>query len=246
MLSAVVITFNEAAKIADCIDSLKQVCNDIVVIDSFSTDATPQICQAKGVNFLQRAWTGYSDQKNYGNDHARHSWVLSLDADERLSPELVAEINQLFANGNTPQADVYDLRFLTHFCGKPIRHGGWNPESHIRLFNKEKIRWNADAVHEGLTLIHGHRIEQLKGYVWHFTVDTHEAFVAKTDRYSSLFAEKSVKAGKKASWFKIILSPIVRFMREYIVKMGFLDGWAGWFIAKENTRYTFLKYWKMR
>ncbi|MFN8353988.1 MAG: glycosyltransferase family 2 protein [Spirosomataceae bacterium] len=243
-LSAVVITFNEAANIAACLDSLRQVTDDIVVMDSFSTDQTASICQQKGVRFYQRAWEGYSAQKNAGNALAQHDWILSLDADERLSAELAAAIRATFSQ--PLQADAFDLRFQTHFGGKAIRFGGWNPEWHIRLFNKQKIGWNTDAVHEGLTIQPSHRVQQLKGYVLHFTVDTPAQFVAKTERYSSLFAERAMHQGKKTNWVKLWLSPVFRFVSEYFFKLGFLDGQEGLLIAKENARYTYLKYKKLR
>jgi hypothetical protein len=138
------------------------------------------------------------------------------------------------------------LSFLTHFCGKPIRFGGWNPESHVRIFNKNLIEWNTDAVHEGLTLQAKHKIENLRGKVLHYTVDTPQAYMAKTDQYSNLFAKKSRSLGKKAGFWKIYLSPITRFLKEYCLKLGFLDGQAGLFIAKENARYTYLKYKKTK
>jgi glycosyltransferase involved in cell wall biosynthesis len=239
-LSAVVITHNSAAKLAPCLDSLREVTHDIVVVDSGSTDATRQICLDRHVRFYERAWTGYSDQKNYGNALAKHDWILSLDADERLSPELIESIREAFAQPLAVEA--FDLRFRTHFAAKPIRFGGWNPESHVRLFDKRLIEWNSDAVHEGLTLRPEHQIGRLTGYVHHFTVDTPAELKAKTDRYSALYGQRAAQAGKQASWVKVWGSPVFRFLVDYVLKLGFLDGAAGWLIARESARYTHLKY----
>jgi glycosyltransferase involved in cell wall biosynthesis len=243
-LSAVVITHNEEAKIGDCLDSLFQVTDDVVVVDSGSTDRTRELCLARGARFFARAWDGYPSQKNFGNAQARHDWIVSIDADERLSDELVASIRQTFAQ--PLGADAFRLKFATYFCGQPIRYGGWNPEWHVRIFDKTKIEWNRDAVHEGLTLAPHHRVAKLAGPVRHYTVDTLAAFYAKTERYSDLFAQRGRQLGKRASWFKLVVSPVFRLVAEYVFRLGFLDGRAGWAIARENARYTYLKYRKLR
>ena len=242
-LSAVIISANQELKIIKTIEALKVLTDDIVVVDSGSTDLTPEVARAAGAKVIEHPWIGYAAQKNLGNSWTKHDWVLSVDDDEIISPELAKSIRLAFES--TPPFDAFDLPFRTVFCGQLIRFGGWNPESHVRIFNKTKIQWNNDAVHEGLTIKSEHRIKKLKGYVYHYTVDTPAQFVAKTDRYSTLFAEKGVKMGKKATFAKIYFSPIFRFLVEYVFKLGFLDGYYGWFIAKENARYTYLKYKKM-
>lgn len=242
-LSVVIITVNQARKIKRTIEAVKTLTDDIVVVDSGSTDDTREVARMAGARVYERAWTGYSEQKNFGNDHARYDWILSIDDDEVISPELAQNIQATFSQ--RPSFDAYDLPFRTVFCGQLIRFGGWNPESHVRLFDRTKIQWNTDAVHEGLTLLPQHSIGKLQGYVLHYTVESPEQFAAKTDRYSTLFAEKGRKLGKKPNFVKRYLSPIFRFLREYVFKLGFLDGYYGWFIAKENARYTYLKYQKM-
>jgi glycosyltransferase involved in cell wall biosynthesis len=245
-ISAVVITLNQANKIARCLASLRSVTDDIVVVDSGSTDATAEICRQLGVVFLERAWTGYSDQKNFGNAHAQHDWIISIDDDEYLSEELAGSIRAVF--DHSPDFDALELPFRTVFCGKLIRFGNMNPERHVRIFNKKYIQWNIEGVHERLSVKDEHRIRRLAGYVFHHTVDRPEQFAQKTERYARLFAEKAQRAGQSAAWWKQWLSPLVRFVREYFFRLGILDGYWGWFIAKENARYTFLKYrtlWKM-
>jgi glycosyltransferase involved in cell wall biosynthesis len=242
-LSAVIITHNQHQKIGRTIAALRSFVAEVVVIDSGSSDGTPEVARAHGARVFEKAWSGYSAQKNFGNDQAQHAWILSIDDDEVVSPELAKNIKKAFETA--PTFDALDLPFRTVFCGKLIRFGGWNPESHVRIFNKQKIAWNTDAVHEGLTLRPEHNIQKLNGCVYHYTVDSLEAFYAKTERYSVLFAEKATRMGKKAGWVKKYLSPLVRFVREYVFKLGFLDGRYGFIIAKENARYTYLKYKKM-
>ncbi len=242
-LSAVVITKNEEQKIGDCLDSLFKVTDDVVVVDSGSTDRTREICLAKGARFFTRDWDGYAGQKNFGNAQARHNWVVSIDADERLSDQLVASIEQAFASERP--YDAYTLPFATYFCGQWIRFGGWNPEWHVRIFDKRVLQWNHDAVHEGLTLKPQHRIGKLTGQVQHYTVDTLADFYAKTEMYSTLFAERGQAAGTRSTWAKRLFSPVFRFVAEYFFRLGFLDGRAGYRIARENARYTYLKYLKL-
>ncbi len=245
MLSAVVIAKNEEKKIGKCIDSLKKVSDDIVVVDAYSTDATKQICLSKGVRFFERNWEGYAKAKNFGNQQAKYDWIISLDADECLSDDLVESIKDIFEH-HKPVFDAYELPFITNFCGRWVYYGGWNPEAHIRIFNKQLISWNPDAVHEYLSIQPTHQIKSLKGYVYHYTVDSLAVFYAKTDQYSTLFAKKQYLAGKKAGYVKIFLSPAVRFIREYFFQLGFLDGKIGFIIASENARYTYLKYRKLQ
>ncbi len=243
-ISVVIITKNQAIKLRTTIEAIKPLTNDIVVIDALSQDDTVAVARACGARVFERAWTGYSDQKNFGNRQAKNDWILSIDDDEVVSKELTENIKKVFFSMSN--FDAFDLPFRTVFCGKLIRFGGWNPESHIRLFDKRTINWNTDAVHEGLTIQPNHRVEKLSGYVYHHTVDTLEQFYAKTDRYSTLFAERSLQQGRKTSFLKIYLSPIFRFLREYIFRLGFLDGYYGLIIAKDNARYTYLKYKKLR
>ena len=243
LLSAVVITHNQAQKIGRTLTALAAVTDDIVVVDSFSTDQTANIARQHGARVFSRAWPGYSEQKNFGNEQALHDWIISVDDDEVLSDELINSIKKTFEI--KPDCEAFGLKFRTVFCGKLIRYGGWNPESHVRIFDKRQISWNTDAVHEGLTLQPKHKIGQLDGYVFHYTVDNLPQFYEKTERYSTLFAEKAKRLGKKSGWVKQYLSPMVRFLREYVFKLGFLDGRYGFIIAKENARYTYLKYRKL-
>ncbi|MSU50536.1 MAG: glycosyltransferase family 2 protein [Opitutus sp.] len=241
-LSVVIISFNEEKRIGDCLDSVRDLTDDIIVVDAHSTDRTPEICRARGARLFQRRWDGYSAQKNFGNAQARHDWILSLDADERASPELIASIRRELERG--PHGDAFAIRFENYFGAQRIRFGAWNPERHVRLFHRGKLRWNDDEVHEGLSGKSPVRTGRLDGRIRHLTVDSHAHLAAKSERYSSLFADKLRRNQKTTSWWKIWLNPAWRFLRDYVARFGVLDGMAGAQIAWEAARYTHLKYRK--
>lgn len=243
-LTVVVITLNEEQRLGDCLASVRGLTDDVVVVDAQSTDRTAEVAADAGAQVLTRAWTGYSDQKNFGNDAARHHWILSLDADERVTPELAAAIRKEFERG--PRCDAYEIRFRNYFGASLVRFGAWNPESHVRLFDRRKLRWNSDEVHEGLRGVEGCKISKLPGDIRHLTVVSQTQLLAKTDRYSALFAEKLRRQRRHPSWWKIWLNPPFRFVRDYFLRGGVLDGRIGFSIAWESARYTHLKYWLAR
>lgn len=151
-VSAVVITYNEERNIERCLKSLDCLTDDIVVVDSFSRDSTEDICRKYNVNFLRRKWEGYGPTKNLGNSYARYNYILSLDADEELSEDLIEEIKSELKH---PQFDCYEIPRKSNFCGKWLKFGHWNPESHIRIFRKDKVQWDSSPVHEKLNMEKG-------------------------------------------------------------------------------------------
>lgn len=236
-VSAVVITYNAEAHIARVLDALLLLTDDVVVIDSFSTDTTPGLCRERPVRFFQRPWPGYGLQKNFGNQQARHRYVLSVDADEVIDEALRTGIAGALASPRP--AAAYRLRRRSYFGEKPILHGGWNPEWQMRLFDKTCVRWNTDPVHETLVLPPDAPVSTLsQGYLHHFTVASEAEFVAKTEHYACLFRQQ----GRRGGSLKRLISPPFRFLKEYVLKGGFLDGREGYIIARENARYTWLKY----
>ena len=190
-LSVVIISLNEARRIGDCLDSVRSVSDDIVVVDADSRDCTCDICRTRGARVFQRPWCGYSAQKNFGIAQARHDWILSLDADERASDELAADIRREFAG--EPRCDAYRIRFASYFGNQRIRFGAWNPEWHLRLFDRRKLQWNTDDVHEGLRATDPVHIGRLRGRMRHLTVESHAQLAEKTARYSSLFATRALR-----------------------------------------------------
>jgi glycosyltransferase involved in cell wall biosynthesis len=239
-ISAVIITHNEARNIKRCIDSLDGVADEVVVVDSFSIDATPSICKGLGVQFHQREWKGYSKQKNYGNGLASYNWILSIDADEALSDELKSSILTQKEQGDH---ENFAFNRLTNYCGKWIKHSGWYPDRKIRMFNRTKDDWQGD-VHEILTT-KSSTVKRLKGDLLHYSYHTVSDHVKRTDTYSTLGAKELFDSGKKGGLLKLILNPWVKFNKMFFLRLGFLDGMAGFTIALITAYGTFLKYIKL-
>ncbi len=238
-ISVVIITKNEAHIIANTLQSLQPVIQDIVIVDSGSTDDTLAICKQFNATVIETDWSGYGINKNKGIAAAKYDWILSLDADEAIDEELKQSIVQLALQN---ECEVFDIRFKNFFCNKWIRFGEWGFDRHIRLFNRKKVQWNNVAVHENLIFPEGVTVSKLKGNILHYTVQNREEYDAKTDYYARMNAKKYVTAGKKASLFKLYFSPVFAFLQHYIFRLGFLDGAEGFIIAKTTARYTFLKY----
>ena len=219
--------------------SLQAVTNDIVIVDSGSTDDTVKIARQFNANVIETNWAGYGINKNKGIDAAKHDWILSLDADEAIDATLQQSLLQLTL---TDDRKVFDIRFKNFFCNKWIRFGEWGFDTHIRLFNRKKVKWNNAAVHENLLFPDDVKIIRLKGNILHYTVQDQQEYFAKMDNYAMMNAEKYFGAGKKFSFFKQYFSPAFAFLQHYIFRLGFLDGREGFIIAKTTARYTFLKY----
>jgi glycosyltransferase involved in cell wall biosynthesis len=238
-ISVVIITKNEAHIIANTLQSLQPVTNDIVIVDSGSTDNTVAICKKYNAHVIETDWSGYGINKNKGIEAAKHNWILSLDADEAIDAELQQSLLQLAL---TREDEVFSIRFKNFFCNKWIRFGEWGFDWHIRLFNRNKVHWNNVAVHENLVFHNDVTVIKLKGNILHYTVQNRKEYDAKTDYYARMNAKKYLEAGKKPSSLKQYLSPVFAFIQHYIFRLGFLDGAAGFIIAKTTARYTFLKY----
>ncbi|MEO7209729.1 MAG: glycosyltransferase family 2 protein [Chitinophagaceae bacterium] len=238
-ISVVIITKNEAHIIEKTLQSLQGEFHDIVVVDSGSTDDTVSICKKYNVHVIETTWDGYGSNKNKGIDVAKNDWILSLDADEALDDELKKSLLQIHVINDE---EVFNIRRKNFFNNKWIRFGEWGFDNHLRLFNRKKIRWNNDEVHEKLILPNNYTITNLTGYILHYTVQSLEEFVKKNIMYARLNAIKYAATGKKSNFIKQYLSPVFSFLRNYIFRLGFLDGWEGFIIAKYNAYYTFLKY----
>ncbi len=238
-ISAVIITKNEAHIIGNTLQSLQKVTNDIVIVDSGSTDETVAICKKFSATVIETDWDGYGINKNKGIKVAKYDWILSLDADEAIDTELQQNLRQLTLNN---ELEVFDIRFKNFFCNKWIRFGEWGFDRHIRLFNRQKVCWNIAAVHENLVFPGEVKVSRLKGNILHYTVHNRQEYDAKTDHYARMNAKKYFAAGKKNGILKQYLSPLFAFIQHYIFRLGFLDGKEGLIIAKTTARYTFLKY----
>ena len=241
-ISILIITKNEAANIVRTIEAASQVSDDIELIDSNSTDNTVLLAKSLGTTCITQSWLGYGAQKNIGHKHTKHDWILSIDADEVLSDTLIKKINALnLSNSN----EVFDIDFKTFFCNQLVRFGGWNPQHHIRLYNKTNVQWNTLEVHEQLNLPANVTITPIQESILHYSYDTLEQYLQKSDNYTTLFAERSYSRGKKSTWTKRALSPLFTFIKEYIFKLGFLDWKLGFQIAVLNMNYTRMKYSKL-
>ena len=242
-LSAIVITRNEAANIGDCLESLA-FCDERIVVDSASTDETVLIARQKDARVAERAFDGFGAQKAFALSLAQGDWVLSLDADERVSPALRAEIERaIVADG----ADAYDMPRLSTFCGRPMRHSGWYPDHVLRLFRRGRGRFSDDIVHEHVVC--DGRVGRLKEPLLHDPVGRLEDALSRMDRYSTAGAAMLVASGRRVSFMTGIAHGLYAFLKTYVLRRGFLDGREGFLLAvanAEGTYYRYMKAWLMR
>ena len=242
-ISATIITLNEQRNIERCITSLTGVVDEIIVLDSNSTDNTEAICKAYDVRFIQGEWLGYSANKNYVNGLASFDYILSIDADEVLDPELREEILDL-KKLNDPE--VYSFNRLTNYCGKWIKYSVWYPDVKIRLFPKSGSYWEGEYVHEKLVYKTNLLVKQLEGHLEHYSYYSYKAHRERADKYSVLTARKMFESGKKATAIKPYLSAIGRFLSMFVLKGGFMDGKMGFKIAQISAVSNILKYKELR
>jgi len=238
-LSAVILTFNEERNIARCIESVAQVADEILVVDSFSVDRTAAICKELGVRFVQHPFEGYIEQKNYALQQATHKLVLSLDADEALSPELIDSIKGVKTHR---KADGYTMNRLTNYCGKWIHHSGWYPDTKLRLLDRSRGKWGGVNPHDKIEMNSGSTVDKLQGDILHYSYYTFEEHRAQIIKFAEISARSLHESGTNSSILKIFYKPVARFLRSYIVKAGFLDGKEGWTIAYMTAWSSYLRY----
>ncbi len=243
-VSAVIITHNEESDIKRCIQSVLTVADEIIVVDSFSTDATKALCTAYSqVKFVERVFDGYGQQKNFGISLAKNKWIVSLDADEVLSPELIKSIKNI---KNSSDSDGFVCNRLTNYCGTWIRHGGWYPDRKLRLWDKTKGLWNHALIHEEVVLASGSKTSRLDGDIEHYSYDSIAQHVAQANAFTNLTAQSACERGKKSAMFSVIMRSLWKFANDFFLKQGFLDGYHGFVIALISSFATFLKYAKLR
>lgn len=238
-LSAVIITYNEERNIGRCLDSLVGVADDVVVIDSFSSDKTEEICRAKGARFIRHAFEGHIEQKNRALAEALHPFVLSLDADEALSETLRRSILEAKESG---RHDAYSMNRLTNYCGQWIHHSGWYPDRKLRMFDRNKGRWGGTNPHDRVEMQQGSTEAHLEGNLLHFSYYSVVEHLERASRYAEIAAKAMYAKGKRATWLNVVFNPALKFFRNYIVKAGFLDGRAGWTICRIAALETYWKY----
>ena len=239
-ISAALITNNEEANVEEALQSLAWA-DEIVVADSGSTDATVDICRRYTDKIFRRPWTGFVDQKNYVVAQASHDWIISLDADERIGPQLAREIEQLRRAGF--QHAGYRMPRVAFFMGRWIRHGDWYPDYQLRLFDRRRGRWSGGCVHESVK-VEG-RPGFLQGEIQHYTYRSLSDYLRRLETYSTLAAQDYRQRGKKASLPKLVGNPCMTFLKAYLLKRGFLDGAPGLMVAVMGAVSVFFKYAKL-
>lgn len=242
-ISGVVITYNEEKNIKRCLQSLHGICDEIVVVDSFSTDQTRDICEEFGVRFIQNPFAGHIEQKNFAMNQAHNDYVLSLDADEALSEELK---NSILAAKQNFTAAAYRFNRFTNYCGKWIRHSGWYPDTKTRLWDSRKGKWAGTNPHDSVQLDGDVAPIQLKGDLLHYSYYSMEEHVLRSAKYAKIAAKAMFAQDKKVSAIKMLASAAFRFVQDYIFRLGFLDGFYGLVICSTSSYATFLKYAYLR
>ena len=240
-ISATIITFNEERNISRVIESLR-CADEVIVVDSGSTDRTVELASKLGARVLEMSWRGFAGQKNFASENASNDWILSLDADEALSEALEGEIWQIKKNG--PAFDAYTMPRLAQYLGSWILHSGWYPDRKVRLFDRRKAKWVGEFVHESV-VVDG-RVGHLKENLLHFTCDSLSEHLKSMDRYTTLAAEQLVSQRRKIGAAELIVDPAWTFFRTYVLQRGFLDGTEGLAIAYMAAFYNFLKFTKAK
>jgi glycosyltransferase involved in cell wall biosynthesis len=236
-ISAVIITFNEERNIRRCLTSLVGIVDEVVVLDSFSTDQTEQICVELGVRFVQHAFDGHIEQKNRALGFANFDHVLSLDADETLSPELRQSILHAKTNWS---ANGYTMNRLTNYCGQWIHHSGWYPDRKLRLFDRRLGHWGGTNPHDRVEM--NTAVMHLDGDLLHYSYYSVSEHLGRARKYADIAAHAMYNQGKRSTWGQICFSPIFKFLRNYLFKGGFLDGLAGFTICRIAALETYWKY----
>ncbi|RUA28987.1 MAG: glycosyltransferase family 2 protein [Bacteroidetes bacterium] len=242
-LSVVIITFNEEKNIERCLKSVQSIADEIVVLDSFSTDKTKEICESFGVRFSAHKFDGHIQQKNRALALASNEWVLSLDADEAPDEELLNSIKQALEN---PTAEAYYFNRLTNYLGKWIRHSGWYPDQKLRLLKNSKGKWAGINPHDKIEMLDGIKPQYLKGELLHYSYYSIEQHIDQINKFTTIGAFEAHKKGRKSNMAIASIKSFWKFVRDYFFKLGILDGYYGFVICSLSAWATFNKYLKLR
>lgn len=242
-ISVTIITYNEEAHISRCLDSVSDVADEILVVDSHSTDRTREIAESHGAKIIINDFKGHIQQKNFAVDQAKYDFILSLDADEALSVDLIQSILMV---KNQETTDAYQCNRLNNFCGRWIKHGLWYPDRKIRLFDRKLGRWGGTNPHDKVIMKPGTTIQKLKGDLLHYTVSTVREYIGQVNKFSSIQATELLQRKKRVSFFHLYIKPPYKFILAYFFRLGFLDGWRGFCIASGQAWGIYLRYVKMK
>lgn len=243
-LSVVVITYNEERNLARCLASVRDLAHEIVVLDSFSVDKTQEIALSFGAKFVQHAFDGHIQQKNRAWQLATCKWVLSLDADEALDEVLASNIRAAIASDNGMSG--FTMNRLTNYCGTFIHHSGWYPDTKLRLFKKGCGEWGGVNPHDKFELTNNGRSAHLKGDILHYSYYTREDHLKQIEYFSNIASKELYERGKNVSWPLVVAKVVFQFIKNLFLKLGFLDGIAGFNIARLSAYATWRKYAKLK
>ncbi len=245
-ISGVIITYNEESCIQRCIESMLPVVDEVVVVDSFSTDKTKEICEKLSVRFIENKFEGHIQQKNFAMLQAQNDWVLSLDADEELTTELQQSILRVKENG-VEQITGFWMNRLNNYCGTWLKHGGWYPDKKIRLWNRREGNWQGNNPHDFVTMVDRQFESRLKGDLLHYTYEKLEDHITQCEKFAKIGGEAAIAKGKKTNILMVYGKPVAKFISDYFFKLGILDGKAGFNAAKYSAYEKYLRYkiiWK--
>lgn len=238
-ISAVIITYNEERNIERCLQSLQGIVDEIVVVDSFSKDKTEEICKKFNVRFIQHAFEGHIQQKNFAIDSAQNDWILSLDADEALTEELRKSILDIKVD---PTFNGYQMNRLTNYCGHWVKHCGWYPDTKTRLVNRNFARWEGINPHDRLDMLQNEETGFLNGDILHYSYYSKEDHLKQIEYFGNIAAKELFERGGRSSWLKICVKVIAQFFKSYFLKLGLLDGPTGFTISRLSAYATYRKY----
>ncbi len=246
-LAVCIITLNEEDNLPRCLDSVKDLAEQVVVVDSASTDRTQELARAAGAEVIERAFSGHVDQKQFALEQARCDWVLCLDADEWLDDDLRRAVQAVIGKTDGPTAegtaDGYEVNRRQRYLGRWIEHGGWSPQWRLRLVRRGRARWTGVDPHDHLRV--DGPVQRLDGRLNHVPYRGLAEHLGTINRYTDIMVDRRVQAGESASLFKVVFRPPARFLRMYVVQLGVLDGWRGFVLASFGAFYVFLKYAKL-
>lgn len=241
LLSVTIITLNEERNIGRCIESLKGVADDIIVLDSGSTDNTIAICEQMGVRHLFAPWENYSTARNIAAEHTKYNWILALDADEALSPELAQSIQKI---KQLDESVFCSFKRLTNYCGKWIHHCGWYPDVKIRIYDKTKTSYNG-IIHEYLNWLPD-KIIKLEGNLLHYSYYSIFEHINQANKFTNLTSQAAFERGEKSNVMYVLLAPLIKFIKSYFLQLGILDGYYGFVVCSISAHATFYKYVKLK
>jgi glycosyltransferase involved in cell wall biosynthesis len=239
-ISVTIITYNEAKNIARCLQSVHDIADEVIVVDSYSTDQTVSIAQSLGAKVFSHAFLGHIEQKNLAISHAQFDYILSLDADEALDTTLIEEIKGIKKSAHPAMAYIGNR--YNNYCGQWINHGAWKSDKKVRFFHKQIGKWGGINPHDKIVLAESVQPETLRGQILHWSYYSIAEHKGRIEKYAHIAAKAYQLQGKTSSWVKIIMSPAFRFFRDYFFKLGFLDGKHGFIIAMLTAKEVYLKY----